>query len=92
MCNYDVDRRAIGDVSPTEPNLVMYCPPAPDMLMRGAVNAPRPNDLGLQNSQTPPDIRSDPKVVNDPVKIPTLAELAYKWRSILKVARSEQFR
>ncbi|AMD55783.1 MlaD family protein [Mycolicibacterium fortuitum] len=83
VCNYDVDRRAIGDVSPTEPNLVMYCPPAPDMLMRGAVNAPRPNDLGMQNSQIP-GYPIGPEVVNDPVKIPTLAQLAYKWRSILK--------
>lgn len=83
VCNYDVDRRAIGDISPTEPNLVMYCPPAPDMGMRGATNAPRPNDLGLQNSQTPGH-PIGPEVVNDPVKIPTLAQLVYKWRSILK--------
>ena len=83
VCNYDVDRRTIGDVSPHDPNLVMYCPPAPDMLMRGAVNAPRPNDLGLQNSQIP-GYPIGPEVVNDPVKIPTLAQLAYKWRSILK--------
>ncbi|MHC9290900.1 MlaD family protein [Mycobacterium sp. LTG2003] len=83
VCNYDVDRRAIGDVSPSAPNLVMYCPPGPDMLMRGAINAPRPNDLGLQNSQTP-GYPIGPEVVNDPVKIPTLAQLVYKWRSILK--------
>ncbi|MGV0740923.1 MlaD family protein [Mycolicibacterium sp. XJ870] len=83
VCNYDVDRRAIGDVSAREPNLVMYCPPAPDMLMRGAINAPRPDDLGLQNSQTPGH-PVGPEVVEDPVKIPTLAQLAYKWRSILK--------
>lgn len=83
VCNYDVDRRAIGDVSPTDPNLVMYCPPAPDVGMRGAVNAPRPNDLGMQNSQTPGH-PIGPEVVNDPVKIPTLAQLVYKWRSILK--------
>ncbi|MEE6163830.1 MULTISPECIES: MCE family protein [unclassified Mycolicibacterium] len=83
VCNYDVDRRAIGDVSPTQPNLVMYCPPAPDLGMRGAVNAPRPNDLGLQHSQTPGH-PIGPPVVDDPVKIPTLAQLVYKWRSILK--------
>ena len=83
VCNYDVNRRAIGDVSPVEPNLVMYCPPAPDLGMRGAINAPRPNDLGIQNSQIPGH-PIGPEVVDDPVKIPTLAQLVYKWRSILK--------
>lgn len=83
VCNYDVDRRVIGDVSPKDPNLVMYCPPSPDIQMRGAVNAPRPNELGMQNSQIPGQ-PIGPPVVNDPVKIPTLAQLVYKWRSILK--------
>lgn len=83
ICDYNVDRRAIGDVSPTEPNLVMYCPPAPDMQMRGAVNAPRPNDLGMQNSQIAGGVIG-PEVVADPIKIPTLAEVVYKWRMILK--------
>ena len=83
VCDYDVDRRTIGDVSPTEPSLVMYCPPAPDMQMRGAVNAPRPNELGSQGSQRP-GVPIGPEVVQDPMKIPTLAELVFKWRSILK--------
>lgn len=83
VCNYDVNRRAIGDVSPVQPNLVMYCPPAPDMQMRGAVNAPRPNDLGMQNEQIPGS-PIGPPVVDDPVKIPTLAQIVYKWRNILK--------
>lgn len=83
VCTHDIDRRAIGDVTPVEPNLVRYCPPAPDMQMRGAVNAPRPNDLGMQNSKDPGGVVGPP-VVADPVKIPTLAEVIYKWRMILK--------
>lgn len=83
VCDYDVDRRAIGDVSPVEPSLVMYCPPAADMQMRGAVNAPRPNDLGMQNSLTP-GIPIGPEVVMDPIKIPTLAQIVFKWRTILR--------
>lgn len=83
VCVFDVDRRAIGDVSPVEPSLVRYCPPTPDTQMRGAVNAPRPNQLGMQNSTAPGEIVG-PAVVPDPIKIPTLAELAYKWRMILK--------
>lgn len=83
VCDYDVDRRAIGDLSPREPSLVMYCPPAPDMQMRGAANAPRPNDLGLGGSQIP-GVPIGPDVVDDPMKIPTLAELVFKWRSVLK--------
>jgi len=83
VCNYDVNRRTIGDISPVEPNLVMYCPPGPDMQMRGSVNAPRPNDLGLQNQQIPGS-PIGPPVVDDPVKIPTLAQIVYKWRNILE--------
>ncbi len=83
VCTHDVDRRAIGDVSPVEPDLVRYCPPAPDMQMRGAVNAPRPDDLGMQNSKVAGGVVGPP-VVADPVKIPTLAEVIYKWRMILK--------
>jgi len=83
VCSYDVNRRTIGDVSPIEPNLVMYCPPAPDMQMRGAVNAPRPDDLGMANQQIP-GTPIGPPVVDDPIKIPTLAQIVYKWRNILK--------
>lgn len=83
VCSYDVNRRTIGDVSPIEPNLVMYCPPAPDMQMRGAVNAPRPDDLGIANQQIP-GTPIGPPVVDDPIKIPTLAQIVYKWRNILK--------
>lgn len=83
VCVHDVDRRAIGDVNPIEPNLVRYCPPSPDMQMRGAVNAPRPNDLGMQNWQDPGGVVGPP-VVADPIKIPTLAEIVYKWRMILR--------
>ncbi|BDE12270.1 MULTISPECIES: MlaD family protein [Mycobacterium] len=83
VCNYDVNRRTIGDVSPVEPNLVMYCPPAHDMLMRGAVNAPRPDELGMENSQIPGS-PIGPPVVKDPIKIPTLAEIVYRWRAILR--------
>lgn len=83
VCMFDVDRRTIGDITPVEPNLVRYCPPSPDMQMRGAVNAPRPNDLGMQNSQIAGGVVGPP-VVRDPMKIPTLAELVYKWRMILR--------
>jgi phospholipid/cholesterol/gamma-HCH transport system substrate-binding protein len=83
VCVHDMDRRSIGDVSPVQTNLVRYCPPSPDMQMRGAVNAPRPNDLGMQNSQAPGGVVG-PEVVADPIKIPTLAEVVFKWRMILK--------
>ncbi|MGV0836558.1 MCE family protein [Mycolicibacterium thermoresistibile] len=83
VCNYDVDRRVIGDISPRAPNLAMYCPPAPDLQMRGAANAPRPDDLGLQNALTAGEVIGPP-VVRDPVLVPTLAELVYKWRHVLK--------
>ena len=83
VCTHDIDRRAIGDITPVQPNLVRYCPPAPDMQMRGAVNAPRPNDLGMQNSKDAGGVVGPP-VVADQVKIPTLAEVIYKWRMILK--------
>lgn len=83
ICDFEVDRRIIGDVSPSQPNLAMYCPPAPNQQMRGPVNAPRPNDLGLQNYQTP-GVTIGPEVVADPMRIPTAAELIAKWRDILK--------
>ncbi|MDY6995723.1 MAG: MCE family protein [Actinomycetota bacterium] len=83
VCVHNVDRRTIGDVTPVEPDLALYCPPAPDMLMRGASNAPRPDDLGTRNWQTPGS-QIGPPVALDPVQIPTLAEVVYKWRMILK--------
>ncbi|MDI9903948.1 MCE family protein, partial [Rhodococcus sp. IEGM 1409] len=46
VCNSDTPRREVGDLSPTTPSLAMYCPPADDLVPRGAQYAPRPYDLG----------------------------------------------
>ncbi len=43
-------RRAVGDLTPAEPNLTLYCPPGESIAQRGSRTAPRPDDLGLQNA------------------------------------------
>ncbi|MCD2154081.1 MCE family protein [Rhodococcus cerastii] len=83
VCNYDTPRREVGDLSPTSPSLAMYCPPADDLVQRGAQNAPRPNDLGLQNS-TVPGTPIGPPVVADPILVPTGVEALNYWRLMLE--------
>jgi len=69
VCYYDTPRRAVGDTSPREPNLNLYCPPGKDLEQRGSRNAPRPDDLGLQNA-TQPGTRTGPPIAQDPWLIP----------------------
>ncbi|MDN5548318.1 MAG: MCE family protein, partial [Rhodococcus sp. (in: high G+C Gram-positive bacteria)] len=83
VCNYDTPRREVGDLSPTSPSLAMYCPPADDLVQRGAQNAPRPNDLGLQNS-TVPGTPIGPPVVADPILVPTGVDALNYWRLMLE--------
>lgn len=83
VCYYDTVRRAVGDESPTSPNLTFYCPPQDDLAQRGSRNAPRPNDLGLQNASTPGTPIGYPPV-EDPVLIPTGVEALDYWNSLLE--------
>lgn len=84
---YDEPRRAVGDLSPSNPNLTRYCPPGNTYAQRGAVNAPRPNDLGRQNWKSPGGV-SGPPVPQDPVLIPNGAELLQMWSELLERARN----
>ncbi|MDH6282437.1 MlaD family protein [Prescottella agglutinans] len=91
VCNYDTPRRAVGDTgrlavgdpSPTQPNLTLYCPPGPNIEQRGSRTAPRPNDLGLQNASTPGTVIGPP-MVPDPVLVPTGAEMLDQWNQLLE--------
>ncbi|WP_066912241.1 MlaD family protein [Millisia brevis] len=83
VCNYPTERRAVGDLTPVEPNLGLYCPPAPNLSQRGAMNAPRPNDLGLQGLTTPGDTIGPP-IAADPILIPTGIEALGYWRSLME--------
>lgn len=83
VCNYDTQRRAIGDGSPTQPNLTYYCPPGKNIAQRGSRNAPRPNDLGLQNATTP-GTPIGPPVVADPILIPTGDQALDQWTKLLE--------
>ncbi|MGW6694997.1 MlaD family protein [Rhodococcus sp. NPDC054953] len=83
VCNYDTVRRAVGDVAPTQPNLTYYCPPGQNIAQRGSRNAPRPNDLGLQNATTP-GTPIGPPVVADPILIPTGTQALDYWTALLE--------
>ncbi|MGW0177593.1 MlaD family protein [Rhodococcus sp. NPDC003322] len=83
VCYHDTVRRAVGDESPTSPNLTYYCPPADNLAQRGSRNAPRPNDLGLQNATTPGTPIGYPPVA-DPILIPTGTEALEYWQSLLE--------
>ncbi|MDL9938227.1 MlaD family protein [Gordonia sp. ABSL1-1] len=84
---YDVPRNEIGNLTPTAPNLNRYCPPGNGHGQRGAVNAPRPNDLGMGNMTTPGGV-SGPPAVSDPVLIPNGVELLQWWQELLERARN----
>lgn len=83
VCNYDTTRRALGDMTPVEPNLTYYCPPGENLSTRGARNAPRPNGLGLQNATTP-GTEIGPPVVDDPILVPTGVEALNYWKQLLE--------
>lgn len=84
---YDEPRRAVGDLTPSNPNLTRYCPPGNGYGQRGAVNAPRPNGLGTQNWQSEGGV-SGPAVVDDPLLIPNATELMQMWSELLERARN----
>ncbi|NLV81200.1 MAG: MCE family protein [Rhodococcus sp.] len=81
VCFYDTPRRAVGDTSPVTPSTANYCPPGQDLAQRGAMNAPRPDDLGLAGSTTPGTVIGPP-VVADPILVPSGAELQAFWRML----------
>lgn len=83
VCWYDTPRRAVGDESPRDPNLSLYCPPGDDLSARGAQNAPRPNDLGLSGATTAGNTIG-PAIVDDPVLIPTGLEALDYWKKLLE--------
>ena len=83
MCNYDTARRAVGDLTPAEPNLTLYCPPGENIAQRGSRTAPRPDDLGLQNATTPGTVIGPPMVA-DPILVPTGAEALDQWNHLLE--------
>ena len=83
---YDEPRRTVGDLTPSDPNLTRYCPPGNGLEQRGAVNAPRPNDLGTQNWTDPGGV-SGPPAVKDPLLVPNGAELLQWWRELLERAQ-----
>ncbi|PTR24043.1 phospholipid/cholesterol/gamma-HCH transport system substrate-binding protein [Rhodococcus sp. OK519] len=83
VCNYDTTRRAVGDLTPAEPNLTLYCPPGENLAQRGSRTAPRPDDLGLQNATTP-GTAIGPPMVQDPILVPTGAEALDQWNQLLE--------
>ncbi|QKT07698.1 MCE family protein [Gordonia sp. X0973] len=84
---YDQPRRTVGDLSPSVPNLARYCPPGDGYGQRGAVNAPRPNDLGTRDWRSP-GAPSGPPTVTDPVLVPNGAELLQMWKELLERTRN----
>ncbi|MGO4203436.1 MlaD family protein [Rhodococcus sp. TAF43] len=83
VCNFDTTRRAVGALTPTEPNLTLYCPPGTDIAQRGSRTAPRPDDLGLQNATTPGTVIGPP-MVQDPILVPTGVEALDQWNQLLE--------
>ncbi|MDG3009039.1 MCE family protein [Rhodococcus sp. D2-41] len=83
LCYYDTPRRSVGDVSPRNPNLALYCPPGKDLEQRGSRVAPRPNDLGLQNATEPGRV-TGPPMVDDPILVPTGQQAVDYWKQLLQ--------
>ena len=83
VCWYDTTRRSVGDESPREPNLNLYCPPGPDLEQRGAQNAPRPNELGRSGASEPGNV-TGPPMAEDPLLIPTAVEALDYWTTLLE--------
>lgn len=82
-CWYGTPRRTVGDESPREPNLNLYCPPGDDLEQRGSANAPRPNDLGMSDATVPGTV-TGPPIVDDPILIPTGVEALDYWKKLLE--------
>lgn len=83
VCYYDTQRRMIGDESPREANLSLYCPPGEDVGQRGAYTAPRPDATGLTNYTTPGKV-TGPDMADDPLLIPTGVEALNYWQKLLE--------
>ncbi|WP_241387232.1 MlaD family protein [Rhodococcus sp. CH91] len=83
VCYYDTQRRMIGDESPREANLSLYCPPGEDVGQRGAYTAPRPDATGLANYTTPGKV-TGPDMADDPLLIPTGVEALNYWQKLLE--------
>ncbi|EGD54781.1 MlaD family protein [Gordonia neofelifaecis] len=84
---YDEPRRAVGDLTPSQPNLARYCPPGNGHGQRGAVNAPRPDALGTQNWKYPGGV-AGPPAVDDPLLVPDGSDLLLMWRDLLERTRN----
>jgi phospholipid/cholesterol/gamma-HCH transport system substrate-binding protein len=88
VCLFDDEpRSSIGDLDVASPDVTRYCPPGNGYAQRGAVNAPRPNDLGT-STWTRPGRASGPPVVDDPVLVPNGAELLDWWRKLEERAKN----
>ena len=84
---YDEPRRAVGDLSPSAPNLVRYCPPAtgsasavPSTRRGPTTWAPGTGDHRGR--------RRGPPTVTDPALIPNGAELLQMWEQLLERTRN----
>ncbi|OZD62771.1 MCE family protein [Rhodococcus sp. 15-649-1-2] len=86
VCWYDTPRRVVGDTTPREANLNLYCPPGDDLEQRGAQNAPRPNDLGLSGSTVPGSV-TGPPIAENPLLVPTGVEALNYWKQLLEGVR-----
>lgn len=84
VCVYpSTPRRGLGDESPREPDLSLYCPPGPDLAQRGSRTAPRPDDLGLGNATTPGEV-AGPTMADNPLIVPTGEEIVQYWSTMLE--------
>lgn len=84
---YDQPRHPVGDLNTPAPNLARFCPAGNGYEQRGAVNAPRPNDLGTSTWKSPGGV-SGPPAVADPLLIPNGVELLQWWQELLERARN----
>lgn len=75
-------RRAVGDMEPRPAPLHDYCPPASNRATRGAVNAPRPDGLGMGDYRDP-GVGLGPAMARDPLLLPTGIELLDSWHQLL---------
>ncbi|WP_244373263.1 MlaD family protein [Rhodococcus sp. ZPP] len=72
MCVYDAPRRLVTEAEPREPALDWTCQSQDYLEQRGAVNVPRPDDLGQENATRGggvygPPAADDPLVIQPPL-------------------------
>jgi len=72
MCVYDAPRRLVTDAEPSQPALDWTCQSQQYLEQRGAVNVPRPDDLGQENATRNggvygPPAADDPLVIEPPL-------------------------